>query len=206
VLSASRVSGEACTEPSSRRTGRTPVQPDLNPDSARRSEYVDLYGRIEAGLCSCAWLSDSQRRSGRPSPIPGRGRTSSPRWCRRRPRSPNLLSAAASALSTRFEQFKVTLSFRAVAVPDEANDPVEAMALADTRLLVRARDRIPRERRHTPANRAEWKPRGGDRDSSPLALPLSPRPESPQHTVDRRPVLSLVGVTPFSGVASIVLL
>jgi GGDEF domain-containing protein len=59
---------------------------------------------------------------------------------------PRLL-AAAEALTVRFGQFGIAFAFGAAVVPTEADDPVEAIALADSRLFQHARGRPERERR-----------------------------------------------------------
>lgn len=60
------------------------------------------------------------------------------------------LTGAAAALTSRLEQFSVTLTYGAAILPSEAADPTEAMTLADTRLFLHSGDRRARERRHVP--------------------------------------------------------
>ena len=57
------------------------------------------------------------------------------------------LRAAAEALTVHFGQFGIAFAFGAAVLPSEADDPVEAIALADSRLFQRAHGRPERERR-----------------------------------------------------------
>ena len=62
----------------------------------------------------------------------------------------SLLASAVVELTDRFAQFDLTLAFGRTTLPDEASDPLEALLLADERLLVSARGRRARERRSSP--------------------------------------------------------
>ena len=113
--------------------------------------YVELYGRLEAETLLV-------RIAGRLSECLGQAAT-----CYR-PRyeefatllqtSPadaeRLLDSAASTLNTRFEQFKLTLTYGSTVLHQEADEPISALALADTRLFLHVPDRRARERRNTP--------------------------------------------------------
>jgi diguanylate cyclase (GGDEF)-like protein len=65
-----------------------------------------------------------------------------------------LLTAAARALRQEGEAFLITSSYGTAQLPDEADQPITALALADQRLGV-ITNRPPRERRQHPRNRDE---------------------------------------------------
>ena len=116
-------------------------------------EYVELYGRLEAQALLARLAA---RLSG--------AVTEPARYYRPRgdefaalittsiATAEPILSAAISTLTDRFEQFRITPSFGAALLPDEASDPVDALMLADRRLFVSAVGRSVRERRLHPAN------------------------------------------------------
>jgi len=58
-----------------------------------------------------------------------------------------LLAAATAKLTARFSAAGIVLTYGSALVPDEADDPIEALALADTRLFLRAHGRRARARR-----------------------------------------------------------
>jgi GGDEF domain-containing protein len=111
-------------------------------------EYSHLYGRLEGETLVArvaARLADALNQVGRyyrpraeelAALLEGRLSETEP-----------LLLGATAALSDRFSQFELGLSFGATTVPDEAADPIEALVLADRRLSLTAPARRPRERR-----------------------------------------------------------
>ncbi len=58
-----------------------------------------------------------------------------------------LLAAAAATLTGRFASAGLVLTYGSAMVPEEAEDPIEALSLADTRLFLRAHGRRARARR-----------------------------------------------------------
>jgi GGDEF domain-containing protein len=115
------------------------------------SRYVELYGRLEGE----ALLARLARRL---LEIFGRSATCyRPRYDEfaalvEAPagRAEPLLAETVSALTARFEQFRIAFSYGAASVPDEAAEPGDALALADTRLFLHTQSRRARERRETP--------------------------------------------------------
>jgi len=113
--------------------------------------YIELYGRLEAETLLV-------RIAGRLSECLGQTTTCyRPRYdefaalLRTSPAdAERILAAAASTLNTRFEQFKLTLSYGTAVLHDEADEPTSALALADTRLFLHVPDRRARERRNPP--------------------------------------------------------
>lgn len=117
-------------------------------DLAGLRDYTELYGRIEGE-------SLLTRLATRLSEALG----SSTRYYRPRndelavlldaplARAEPLLTATVAALNDRFAQFDLAVSFGAATLPDEASDAVAALVLADRRLSLAARTRLPRERR-----------------------------------------------------------
>jgi GGDEF domain-containing protein len=114
-------------------------------------DYVDLYGRLEGEALLVRLADRLSEALGEPARF-------------YRPRSDEfaaliqaaiataepLLAAACSDLARRFEQFEITPTFGAALLPDEASDAVEALMLADQRLLLNALARTSRERRQQP--------------------------------------------------------
>jgi GGDEF domain-containing protein len=70
----------------------------------------------------------------------------------RRDRVKPLLGAAEEALRREGEALLITSSFGVAQLPDEADDPIAALALADQR-LGEASQRLPRDRRKSPRDR-----------------------------------------------------
>lgn len=115
------------------------------------ADYVELYGRLE-GVSLLNRIAD---RLSEAIDLPARFY---------RPRADELavlidaplqtadsvLAQVVGALNDRFVQFRLALAFGAVMLPDETDDPIEALALADQQLFVHAEARKARERRSVP--------------------------------------------------------
>ena len=112
--------------------------------------YVELYGRLEgeALLASLARrLQDMFARSAscyRPRYDEFAALLEAPAAS-----AEPLLAETVSALTSHFEQCSIAFSYGAAIVPDEAAEPGDALALADTRLFLHTGSRRARERRET---------------------------------------------------------
>lgn len=61
------------------------------------------------------------------------------------------LTDAVSALNAHFSQFRIQIAFGAATLPSEADEPIVAMRIADSRHYLRKRSR--RERRLVPRSK-----------------------------------------------------
>ena len=131
-------------------------------DVSGLGEYVDAFGRVEEGVLLArlearleeALDLDSNVRYYRPRSDELAALIDGPIG-----EAESALRTAVSSLTDRFDQFGVTLTFGAVMLPDEVDDPVSALMLADERLFLHAQARRARVRRSAPRGQQRPSPR-----------------------------------------------